>query len=557
VTISRRLELAEIADEAATLALLIEDTDRGLVTFGRYGSVAEREAGVQALRERLTVPLVELTLLADRSNPFELLAPIVNDQRRCVSFYDLETALPEVAGILNLQRERLLGIPHALVFWVTEHGLRQIATLAPDFWAWRSGVFDFRLGSRELEAQIASDAVLQPLDFKDRGELERRVSLYRGLVQERASQSPADRRGLVRALIRLAQAEQLLGNRDSAESAARRAVELARSANDAAALVPAHFQLGRLVEDSGRLAEAEALFEHALVLAESIGDRHNQAVLQQELGTIAHQRQDLDRAELLYQRARDVYETEGAERDMASVYHQLGNLALARDELEQAERSFQQALEVQRRIGQPRDRAIELHGLGSVALQRGDYDSSGGYLGEARDIYESLGLEQETAATYHQLGRLAQETGRLADARNWFERALEIAERLGLGRERAAALHQLGRVAQERGDLESAERWLRRALTAGEQVGSSVYATNALAQLGVVLWNRAKQEDAVETAGRAYLLARDHQLLVVDSIRRNLAEMATELGLARFRGIWARAFDGQQPPGDLVSGDPR
>ena len=548
----RRLELAGIADELDSLALLIDETDAGLVTFGRYRSVAERATGVLALRERLTVPMIELTLSSELNDPLVLLESIDGEVRRCVCFYDLEAALPEVAGILNLRRESLLRVQHALVFWVTEHGLREIATLAPDFWAWRSGVFDFRLGARELGAQIASEAVLQPLEFRDRGELERRASLYRGLVREHQSRSSVDQPALVRALLRLAEAEQRLGNRVAAESATQQAVEGARIANDRVALVPALFRLGHLAQEASRLAEADALFQQAVGLAEQLGDQHSAAVLYHQMGIVAQQRQELELAETLYQRARQVYEKEGAERDAAAIYHQLGNLALSRNELEEAERHYQRALDIERRLGRQPELAAEYLGLGNVALQRGAYDSSGGFLEQARDIYEAFGLEQPATATYHQLGRLAQETGRLEEAESWFQKTLEVSERLGLGRERAGALHQLGRIAQERGDPVASEHWLREALEAGERLGSPGNVAHALAQLGVVLWELGRQEEAFATSGRAYVLAHAREFSIADSIRGNLAEMATALGESRFNEVWRKAFDGQEPPRDLA-----
>jgi hypothetical protein len=44
---------------------------------------------------------------------------------------------------LNLARDRFRGLPCPLVFWLPDTALTRLAQGAPDFWAWRSGTFDF------------------------------------------------------------------------------------------------------------------------------------------------------------------------------------------------------------------------------------------------------------------------------------------------------------------------------------------------------------------------------------------------------------------------------
>jgi hypothetical protein len=116
------------------LRLLVEETDGSVIMFVRYRTVAEREAGVRYLKEQLSVPVEERVLSEERQNPLALLENLP-DERRCVQFYDLEAALPEVTGYLNVNREAYAEVPYALVFWAGEHGLREVATNAPDFWA--------------------------------------------------------------------------------------------------------------------------------------------------------------------------------------------------------------------------------------------------------------------------------------------------------------------------------------------------------------------------------------------------------------------------------------
>jgi len=67
----------------------------------------------------------------------------------CVHICGLEDALssdaphPPVLSQLNLTRDRFRDLPCPLVFWLPDAVLTRLAQGAPDFWAWRSGTFDF------------------------------------------------------------------------------------------------------------------------------------------------------------------------------------------------------------------------------------------------------------------------------------------------------------------------------------------------------------------------------------------------------------------------------
>ena len=152
MTVSFRLESETVLDEVETLALLIRETKSSIIAFAVFREVAEREAAVRALQERLSLPIKEFTLSAQQQDPVRLLLTVPDEVRTCVLFYDVEEALPNVAGFLNLQRETFGKVPHAVVFWVGQYGLREIAQLAPDFWSWKSGVFDFRSEQFQLPA---------------------------------------------------------------------------------------------------------------------------------------------------------------------------------------------------------------------------------------------------------------------------------------------------------------------------------------------------------------------------------------------------------------------
>ena len=198
MAIGWQTERPEVMEEVEMLGILIRDTDSSLLAFALYRGVAEREVAVRTLKERLPLPVVEFTLSADQTNPISFLHTLSAEERVCIFFYDVEEALPAVAGYVNLQREEFAKDSHAVIFWVREHGLREIATHAPDFWAWRSGVFDFRSEPFNVPLTAMQTALAEPLEFHDRADLERRISLYQGLIQEYSQQPQPDESFLAR-----------------------------------------------------------------------------------------------------------------------------------------------------------------------------------------------------------------------------------------------------------------------------------------------------------------------------------------------------------------------
>ena len=548
MTATWRLEHEDVIDEVEALGLLIRETDSSLLAFALYRRVAEREAAVRALKERLDLPVVEFALSQRDKDPIALLGEVPNTERACVMFYDVEAALPGVAGFLNLQREAFGRVPHAAIFWAGEHGLRELATKAPDFWAWRTGVFDFRSKQFERPTAAMRAALREPMSFLDRGGLERRISLYQGLIEEHGGLEKPDERFLARLELRLAVAFSTLGRLAKGKSHALRALERSRRAGDGRAEADALHHLGDIVLELGHVEEAEGHAQQGLTIRQRSGDEPAIASSNHQLGTIAQERQRFDEAEGWYRKALDIYERLELERFAAASYHQLGNIAQERQRLDEAESWYQRALEIYERLGLERDAAYEYHQLGRIAEERQQFDEAESCYRRALEIFERLGLERDAAGEYHQLGRIAQERQQFDEAESWCRRALEIYERLGIERYAAYEYHQLGMIAQERQRPDEAEGWYRRALEVQERLGHAPFMVNTLAQVGALRREQDNPREAVSWLGRALAVADEHDMRVGGLILANLASTMKDMGEEEFAAAWRQAFDGQEPP---------
>jgi tetratricopeptide (TPR) repeat protein len=96
-----------------------------------------------SLRQRLSQPLTEIYLSEKERNPIDLIRAHKPKPGDVFCLFDLERAFPEALGYLDFQRETLTDMGVSLVCWVTPFEHRELAHGAPNFYAFRTALFDF------------------------------------------------------------------------------------------------------------------------------------------------------------------------------------------------------------------------------------------------------------------------------------------------------------------------------------------------------------------------------------------------------------------------------
>jgi len=339
---------------------------------------------------------------------------------------------------------------------------------------------------------------------------------------------------------------------DDAERWYRQALEIRERLGLERDAADVYHQLGIVAGERGQLDDAERWYRQALEIRERLGLERDAADVYHQLGIVAQERAQLDDAERWYRQALEIRERLGLERDAADEYHQLGRVAQERTQLDDAERWYRQGLEIYERLGVEHYAATVYHQLGNVAYLRQQFDDAERWYRQALEIRERLGLERYAADDYHQLGMVAQKRGQLDHAERWVQKALEIRERLGLERDAAAAYHQLGTVAREREEFDVAERWYRQALEIHERRGNPPDRVNTLAQLGVLRRRQGRPAEAFSWYGRALAIATEYEMRVAGQIMEDLARTMQAMGEDPFAAAWRKAFDGQEPPLELL-----
>ncbi len=213
----------------------------------------------------------------------------------------LQEASP-VLGRLNNDRDLLRrAVSMPLLIWLPDFALDLVARGAPDFWAWRSGVYEFAT-ERTLWQRESSQTTDTSL-----------VGIYSLNQQEKSAE--------------IAHLKELLRTAENLPRKGKREKTLIASFTD---------QLGLIYQSLGRWEEATTVYQQNLQALLDLSHKSGVASTLHQLATLALDRGDLDEAERLYRQSLGMSEDLGDKRGSAianvglgRLYQELGQLKTA------------------------------------------------------------------------------------------------------------------------------------------------------------------------------------------------------------------------------------
>ncbi|MCB1824838.1 MAG: tetratricopeptide repeat protein [Candidatus Competibacteraceae bacterium] len=322
------------------------------LAFIKCNHPAQQEMLRRSLLERLSdqrileIPLEKsiVSLLDEIGLPWNLNQPPV-----AVCVYGLENSLREqgehspVLGRLNHERDLLRqSIPAALLIWLPDFALDYVARGAPDFWAWRSGVYEFQTDSALW--QMESIAAFSDHDA---------VSLD--------SLSWEDKQKEIVRLEELLRTSQALTRQDNQ----------VKQTN--CRLLS---QLGFLYDSLGKQGEALDRYQQSLKLARAIGDRAEEGMTLNNLSQIYRARGDYETALRYLEESLAIQRAIGDRAGEGATLNNLSQIYQARGDYETAQRYLEESLAISRAIGDRAGLCATLFNMGHVYLQKDEHQQA-------------------------------------------------------------------------------------------------------------------------------------------------------------------------------------
>ena len=251
---------------------------------------------------------------------------------------------------LNQSREIFpKDVSGPLLIWLPDYALTRLAREAPDFWGWRSGVFellpDLKLMSI-IEKMVVQDAETSNLGLNEKRE---RAAALEGLIRDYQELPRGERvgRGQAEVLHRSGNIHSLLGEYEEARHLYAESLKIDQELGNKSGVAATLHQMGIIEQNTGDMGEARRLYEESLKIKQELGNKSGVAATLHQMGMMAQDIGDMGEARRLYQESLKIEQELGDKSGVAITLAQSslleekeGHLARALELIKQAEPIF-------------------------------------------------------------------------------------------------------------------------------------------------------------------------------------------------------------------------
>jgi len=485
-----------------------------VLAFAHCNIVPLRERLVEALQDLLTpagMAIYEVKLTAETLDLPAMLATVPGNGNP-LFVYELAQTLPPAASgpmlrQLNERRSVYQKLGRPLVFWLPEYTLELVARGAPDFWAWRSGVYEFTPPSAKrvalLEREMGGNDWVAQSNL-DRTTREHRLHLLRNLLDRYTGEEEEALRARATTLHKLADIEMTLVGYGAAESHWREALHIYEGLGDQRGIADTQSDLARLLELHGDYEEAERLYRAALEAKKRLGYPWEAAITQSDLARLLRLRGDYEEAEQLYRIALETLQHLGDRWMVAVILGDLVRLLVWHGDYEKAERLYSAALEELSYIGDRRRVALVQNDLAYLFTLHENYEEAERLYRAALETFRRLDDQRRVVITQSGLAHLLILREDYEEAKRLYHAAMEILERMGDRRGVAIIQSDLARLLQLSGDYEEAEHLYCTVQKTFECLGDRRGVAIVLYDLALLRRNQGQPEETLSFLNRSH-----------------------------------------------------
>nr|AAU82437.1 FOG TPR repeat [uncultured archaeon GZfos17F1] len=427
--------------------------------------------------------------------------------------------LEDLARILNYTREEFAKIKQPIIIWVDKVSLGIIARSAPDFWAWRARVSEFRSVSDgpgyggEVEAVGAiwrekiSDEEIQSYEralaeFQERGDEREAAKVLGqlGILHYRrdewdlaieyyekssvAKEALGDRHGLASTYNNLGLVYAGKGEWDLAIEYYEKSMKIFETLGDRYGLAQTYGNLGLVYADKGEWDLAIEYYEKDMKIFETFGDRYGLAQTYGNLGLVYADKGEWDLAIEYYEKSMQVEETLGDRHGLAQTYNNLGLVYAGKGEWDIAIEYYEKSMKIFETFGDRYGLAQTYGNLGLVYADKGERDIAIEYYKKSMKIKEAIGARHGLAQTYNNLGLVYAGKGEWDLAIEYYEKSMKVKEALGDRHGLAQTYGNLGPVYADKGEWDIAIEYYEKSMKIFEALGDRHGAGITLADIG-------------------------------------------------------------------------
>ena len=432
---------------------------------------------------------------------------------------------------LNLGRELFLrDAPHPIIFWLPDYAITAIARYALDFWAWRSGIFEFKISSEArqhfYQRQTADSDWLTVDNLGAEQKMARRSQLESLLDSySQLAETPRIQQERKDILFSLAQIHQ---SQDELPQAIRyydQYLALCRQLDDRQGEGWALGNLGDAYADLGRVEEAIEKHEAALIISREIGDRRGEGNHLGNLGNVYADQGRVEEAIKKYEAALIISQEIGDRRNEGNWLGNLGNAYRNQGRVEEAIEKYEAALLISREIGDRRGEGNHLGNLGNAYRNQGRVEEAIEKYEAALLISREIGDRRGEGVRLGNLGLAYADLGRVEEAIEKYQAALIISREIGDRRGEGIRLGSLGNAYADLGRVEEAIEKYQAALIISREIGDRHNEGIWLGNLGLTYTDLGRADEAKALWQQALTIFEEIKSPNAEWVRQLLADL--------------------------------
>lgn len=488
----------------AQRAQLVQEIRRRLEPRGFIFIEIDFHEPVRDLLRELELHLKRFYGLKQKTEPREL-AVAEAEPRLAIFVYGLENSISSSAiyhpllAIINYKRENFREqIPGPLILWTPEYVLQAIIEGAPDFWAWRSGVFEFAAPPAELKkmwGQFESERGSVALARLPVEEKKKRVQLFSNLLAEYETHDEAN------------------------------TPEIAAISGDLLN------RLGLLHDHLGNLNEALACYEKSLAIRHKIGDRAGEGMMLNNISQIYHARGDYRKALEYLEKSLAIVREIGDRRGEGTTLNNISGIFRARGDYGKALEYLEKSLAIRRETGDRAGEGVALNNISQIYHAREDYGKALEYLEKSLVIRREIGDRAGESGTLNNISGIFRARGDYGQALEYLKRSLAITKEIGDRAGEGTTLNNISQIYDARGDYEMALEYLEKSLSIQREIGDRAGMIPTLHNMAHIYLQNQQVQASLQAFGEAFQLANETNYAEgIFNVSRDLGRLLCQLG---------------------------